>query len=77
MYWENSPTRGISSVLWQVIAFRIGTVSAARVVCWTMPACPGKIRRHMAAIIALGRVCVGAPSLLQKEVVCRLGAWEK
>lgn len=58
-------------------AFRIGKVSTARVVCWTMSACPGKIRRHMAALIALGRVCVGAPSLLQKEVVCQLGAWEK
>lgn len=29
-------------------------------VCWTVPAWPGKIRRHMATLIALGCVCLCA-----------------
>lgn len=36
------------------------SLSLMSLVCWTVPAWPGKIRRHMATLIALGCVCLCA-----------------
>lgn len=48
-------------------------------VIWTVPGWPAKIRRHMATLATLGRVraCVCVSSVVQREVVSQLGAWEK
>lgn len=62
-----------------------GSLSPELVVSRTVPAQPGKIRRRMATLTALGCVCLymcvlergSVFSVVQREAVSQLEAWEK
>ncbi len=53
-YWEDSVVF-LGKSLWFELEW---SLSLLLLVCWTVSAWPGKIRRHMATLIALGRVCL-------------------
>lgn len=55
-YWEDSVVF-FGKWMWFELEW---SLSLMPLVCWTVPAWPGKIRRHMATLIALGCVCLCA-----------------
>lgn len=85
--WENSPTRGVGSVPWQVVVFQTGTIFSACVACLVDIVCLARKDKKTYGHIFLPWACMRVPKcvcvcvfvgfLLQKEVASQLRAWEK